>query len=241
MTCFKEKKDSNCGQDAIWTYYQNKCAEEFYGARPRMEYLIKQIKKRFPNRVPCLLNVGAGNGDFEKMALSYEWDIHSIDPDETAVKRLNQIGIKAFQGHIENLVFKSDLFNIIVASEVLEHLTAEQFNLGIAEVKRVLKPGGWFIGTVPYRENLNLNKVYCPNCHCVFHRWGHERSFDLKTLQDALGLFFDIVNVRRTAFISFHRRSLLGAIKGMTRIILAKFGSEIAIPSIFFMARKGNK
>jgi ubiquinone/menaquinone biosynthesis C-methylase UbiE len=238
MTTIGDKNASTCKQDAIWTYYQNKRTEEFRGARPRMVYLIKTIQKKHRTPGLRLLNIGAGNGDFEKMAASKGWEIYSTDPDEETVSRLKAIGVKAIQGRIEKLVFEDEQFDFVVASEVLEHLTTDQFEKGLAEINRVLKPGGWFVGTVPYKENLGSNIVYCPNCNREFHRWGHMRSFDLKSLRDDLNSSFSHVFMKRTAFVSLHGNGVWGIVKGGVRIVLAKLGEEIAVPSIFFMVRK---
>jgi ubiquinone/menaquinone biosynthesis C-methylase UbiE len=238
MTTIDGKNANTCKQDAIWNYYQNKRAAEFQGARPRMAFIIKSIQERHRNPGIRLLNIGAGNGDFEKMAASKGWEIYSTDPDEETVNRLKAIGIKAIQGRIEELVFEDEQFDFVVASEVLEHLTTQQSEEGLAEIHRVLRPGGWFIGTVPYKENLGSNIVYCPNCNSEFHRWGHMRSFDLKSLRDDLNSLFNCVLVKRTAFVSLHGNGFWGIVKGGVRIVLAKLGEEIAVPSIFFMARK---
>jgi SAM-dependent methyltransferase len=233
-----DKKSFDSKQDAIWTYYQNERAGDFLGARPRMAYIINTIRGKHRKPEMRLLNIGAGNGDFEIMAASHGWNIYSVDPDENTVKRLQSTGINAFQAHVEELAFENNKFDFVVASEVLEHLSVEQCKLGLAEVKRVLKLGGWFIGTVPHNEDLKLNTVFCPHCNSVFHRWGHMRSFDLESLATDLNRFFCNVRVKRTAFVSLRGKGMGGLIKGCVRIALAKFGEEIAVPSILFMAQK---
>jgi SAM-dependent methyltransferase len=238
MVTSGDKDIINCNQDAIWKYYQNQRSEDFQGARPRMAYIRNVIEGKHQYPELRILNIGAGNGDFEKMAALKGWQIYSTDPDMETVNRLNKIGIKAMQGRIEKLVFENDRFDFVVASEVLEHLSTEQFKKGLAEVNRVLRPGGWFVGTVPYKENLGSNIVYCPNCNSEFHRWGHMRSFDLKSLRDDLNALFSHVLVKRTAFVSLHGNGFWGIVKGCVRIVLAKIGEEIAVPSIFFLARK---
>jgi SAM-dependent methyltransferase len=238
MAIKEKNKSLDCRQDAIWTYYQNERAGDFQGARPRMAHIIYTIRGKKRKSDIRLLNIGAGNGDFEKMAASQGWDIYSADPDEGTVNRLKLMGIKAARMHIEEMVFQDKQFDFVVASEVLEHLSVEQFNLGLAEVKRILKPGGWFIGTVPHREDLQQNYVFCPHCNSVFHRWGHMRSFDLKSLATDLNCFFSNVRVKRTAFVALRGKGLRGLIKGCLRIALAKIGEEIAVPSILFIAQK---
>jgi SAM-dependent methyltransferase len=234
----EENKAFDCRQDAIWTYYQNERAGDFQSANTRVAHIIKTIRRQHRKSDIRLLNIGAGNGYFEKMAAAQGWEIYSLDPDEKTITRLKSFGINAVQGHIEKMVFENSQFDFVVASEVLEHLSAEQCDLGLAEVKRVLKPGGWFIGTVPHRENLHQNTVFCPYCNSVFHRWGHMRSFELKTLATDLSRFFHNVHVKRTAFVALRGNGMRGLIKGCVRFVLAKMGEEIAVPSILFFAQK---
>ncbi len=68
--------------------------------------------------------------------------------------------------------------DVVVCTQVLEHLAPLVIAAGLEEIRRVLVPGGVLIGTVPYRENLAESQVFCPHCQEEFHRWGHQQSFD---------------------------------------------------------------
>ncbi|HEV3136561.1 MAG TPA: class I SAM-dependent methyltransferase, partial [Pirellulales bacterium] len=151
---------------------------------------------------------------------------------------LCELGISAKTGAIEAIPFPDANFDFVVASEVLEHLTPAQRQKGLEEITRTLKPGGYFIGTVPYRELLDLNVAVCPNCQHVFHRWGHTATFDLATMREELAPHFGPVSCRTTVFVEFSKRSMAGKLKSIARLVLAKCGAAIAIPSIFFVARK---
>lgn len=225
-------------QDKLWGYFQNKYPQAFEGAKPRMDYIIGEISRKKNSPTPRVLNIGTGDGYLEEHLKRLGWDIFSLDPDDRTIRRLFKKGIKAYTGHIQRMPFDDASFDFVVASELLEHLSKEQFHLGIGEVARVINRYGWFIGTVPYCENLFLNQVVCPRCGEIFHRWGHRRSFDPKTIYDELSLLFNVVTVKRKAFVSFKGRGVAGRIKGFIRLILAKYGIEIAAPSIYFVARK---
>jgi 2-polyprenyl-3-methyl-5-hydroxy-6-metoxy-1,4-benzoquinol methylase len=73
-------------------------------------------------------------------------------------------------------------FDVVVCCEVVEHLNDEMMSHFIAEVKRLLKPGGYVYITTPNNENLNESKVLCPDCGCVFHRWQHVRQWNPESL-----------------------------------------------------------
>lgn len=231
-------ENASSNQAAIWRHFQNRHPEVFAGATARMDYIIKEIIRRHSMGVPRVLNIGAGNGYLEDKAMGLGWDICSLDPDQGAVNQLLQKGVMACQGYMEKMPFADDSFDVVVASEVLEHLTDQQLLPALSEVVRVLRGGAWFIGTVPYDEELSLNEVVCPNCHQVFHRWGHQRSFDLQAIRTAFFPFFREIIVKRRSFVEFKGRSVSGKIKSLIRFILGHYGSPIAIPNIYFAARK---
>ena len=49
---------------------------------------------------------------------------------------------------LQQLSFPSDVFHLVTTNEVLEHVPA--LDAALAEIHRVLRPGGWHIGTVPF-------------------------------------------------------------------------------------------
>lgn len=233
-----QTRDSCSSQEKIWSHFQNADPESFAAAKPRLEYLVRVITQRVPAKAPRVLNIGVGNGHFEQSALARGCEVHSLDPDSVAIDRLRTAGVSGYVGYIERMELESDRFDAVVASEVLEHLHDEQRAAGVREIARVLKPGGWFLGTVPYNENLKAGDVVCPCCGALFHRWGHQKSFTLETVWRELSELFSVVELRRTAFVSYRDRGPLGQLKSLARLALARCGQMIAVPSIYWLARK---
>lgn len=224
--------------DKIWDYYQNQAPEVFALSQPRFDTILKRIARKAATQHPMVLNIGVGNGYLESAMQQRGWRVHALDPDAKSIMRLREQKIEAQQGYIESLPFSDHMFDFVVASEVLEHLNAEQGRLGMREIARVLKPEGWFIGTVPYNEDLAGNGAVCPKCGEVFHRWGHQRAFDLDTIRVELSLYFYELEIKRTAFVGLRGRSLAGKFSGIARLLLAKGGAAIAIPSLYFAGKK---
>ncbi|QDU28794.1 hypothetical protein ETAA8_38990 [Anatilimnocola aggregata] len=223
-------------QDRIWSHFQNADPDAFAAAKPRLEHIIRCIARRSSSSRPVVLNVGVGNGLFEQLAVALNWDVHSLDPDAAAIERLQNAGIVGHTGYIERMELASHTFDAVVASEVLEHLNNEQRTAGLSEIARVLKPGGWFHGTVPYNEDLKSGAVVCPCCGALFHRWGHQKSFDLESLRAELAANFTVRELRRTAFVSFSDRGVGGKLKSAARLLLARWGQMIASPSLYWAA-----
>lgn len=49
---------------------------------------------------------------------------------------------------LQRLSFSSDCFHIVTTNEVLEHVPS--IDMALSEIYRVLRPGGWHIGTAPF-------------------------------------------------------------------------------------------
>jgi SAM-dependent methyltransferase len=224
-------------QDRIWSHFQNADPEAFAAARPRLEYLVRAIAGKVRTRRPCVLNIGVGSGHFEHVALARGWEVHALDPDAAAVARLSDVGVHGHVGYIERMELPDNAFDAVVASEVLEHLQDEQRAVGLVEIARVLKPDGWFLGTVPYNENLKAGDVVCPCCGALFHRWGHQKSFTEASLSEELRAGFRVQELRRTAFVSFRDHGPLGKCKALARLLLARWGQMIAVPSLYWAAQ----
>jgi len=232
---------TNYDQSRIWAYHQNENVDSFGGAAPRLQGLAKavfRLARRQRITRPAVLNIGVGNGYLEELIMRDGGDAYSVDPDERALTRLAGKGVKCYVGKIEDLPFGDGELDFVVVSEVLEHLDDAERSRGLAEIRRVLKLGGYVLGTVPYRENVQQNMTICPHCGEVFHRWGHKKAFDLGAVAQELTPHFHVKRVTRTAFVSFSGGSTLALAKSLIRFVLAKLGEAIAVPSIYFVARR---
>jgi len=224
------------GQDRIWDYYQNEAPESFAGSRARLQYLIRSLRG-----AQAVLNIGCGSGILEKLALAKGIDIYSLDPSEKSIEHLRatlRLSSKAQVGYIQKLPFPDSQFDAVIVSEVLEHLTALVTQEGLAEIRRVLKPGGRIIGTVPSRENLAEQMVVCPCCGTRFHKWGHEQRFDSPQMKALLADYFESVRVVERPFIPWSELNWKGKLVCVGKLFLWRLGSHGANENIFFDAVK---
>lgn len=191
-------------QDKIWDAYQNDPDLEEMGCRSggRIEYVARKIPVN-----AAALNIGAGQGKLEKMLSDGHVNVFSLDPSESSINRIRDcLGIgedQAKVGYSQNIPFPDDTFDYVIMTEVLEHLDDEVLMATLPEVRRVLKPGGKFVGTVPADEKLNVSMVVCPDCGKKFHRWGHVQSFSEGRLKKLLSLTFSSVDVKRKFFLHY--------------------------------------
>lgn len=223
-------------QEKIWAYFQNEGEAAFESALPRYRYIQSRLKKlaATPAKV---LNIGVGTGKLEDVLAKSGYLVSALDPDLNAINKLVNVGIDAHVGIAQLLPFPGGSFDVVIASEVLEHLTAAESRDAISEVLRVLKKGGYFIGTVPYREPLADNLTVCPCCGERFHRWGHLQSFDREILAALFASGFSSARLSRRAFVRWST-SPKALIKSAFRYVLGRVGEQIAVPHFYFECRK---
>lgn len=210
----------------------------FEGSRARLAYLVRKLQKLGARKV---LNVGVGSGIFEEIALSQGFDVYSLDPSVRTVERLRArfgMGAKAQVGYIQQMPFPSSTFDAVIVSEVLEHLPDKVLEEGIVEVRRVLRTGGYILGTVPACEDLALSMVVCPKCGCIFHRWGHFRSFDADAIRTLLSPHFEVLEIFCRPFVTFSVLNWKGKIVGLSKVLLHKVGVHGRDENLVFIGRK---
>ena len=226
-------------QTKIWDHFQShdEMGDAFINALPRYEFLAKQIKSGM-----TILNIGVGRGGLESILVKKRVVVYCLDPSEETIDRLRKqydLGVRAQVGFSQSMPFQDSGFDVVIMSEVLEHLTDDVLHSTLGEIRRVLKPGGFFIGTVPANERLMDNQVVCPHCGELFHRWGHVQSFTLMRLRETLSSNnFTVQRIETRAFPDWHRGGVKNFIKTSLRYVLGRAGAPIASPSLFFKARR---
>jgi SAM-dependent methyltransferase len=225
-------------QDKIWSYFQNERADVFSDSIPRLRHLVHRANRLVKSRSPAALNIGVGDGLLEERLLRQGWSVRSLDPTENAIKRLREKGIEGTVGRIEALPYKDSLFDVVFCSEVLEHLSDSELDRAIREIIRVLKVGGYLLGTVPYKENLEENEVICPDCGKIFHRWGHHQHFDHEKLRNTFGKSFKVSAIRPMLFINWRKLNLKRKTAAFIKLVLLFIGSHGSNEALYFEIRK---
>ena len=117
---------------------------------PSSKQRIRLVQKLLePQATDKILDVGCGDGDVTK---ELPGEIHGIELLKTRVERAKKNGVKCVHGSANKLPWKENTFDKAICSEVLEHV----FNPGVIidEIYRVLKPGGYCVFSVPYKEKF---------------------------------------------------------------------------------------
>ena len=149
--------------------------------RERIELTVSQV----PPGTKRILDVGCGDGRLSQaIREKHDCFLVGFDLSTTALQRLQ--GPKVC-GSAAQMPFRDRSFDLLVCTEMMEHLPPEIYPQVLKEFARVA--GQSILITVPNDENLSENLAICPSCGSQFHTWGHLRSFSAKTLKNLFGPF----------------------------------------------------
>jgi SAM-dependent methyltransferase len=139
------------------------------------------------DRVPSgsrVLDVGCNSGGLGRRLIAEKGcEMYGVDISAKLVERAREKGYEAYAGPAEELRYEDEFFDVVVVSEILEHVHDPRPVL--AEARRVLRPGGMLLGDVPTEKG----------------RWGHEtiddhdfhaRVFTREALEGLLEDYFHI-------------------------------------------------
>lgn len=225
-------------QEKIWAFHQLKVQDEdsiFSSSSERYDFLAARI-----DNGARVLNIGVGRGGLEERLQARGIAVFSLDPTAAAVERLRKrldLGEQAQVGYSQDIPFEDNHFDVVVMSEVLEHLDDKTQRQTLVELTRVLAPKGQFIGTVPAEENLAASLCVCPCCGEQFHRWGHVRSYTSAMLKALLSEHFSQTQVERHYFAEVANLNWKGRLARWLKLAQLRLGSTGANESFFFSGR----
>jgi len=165
--------------------------------------------QRFIPRDATVLDLGAGYCGFINAIQAGAK--YAIDQGDVVTTHAAP-DVHASVGDVSNLsAFTDSLFDVVFASNLLEHLEEEPLTRTLAEVRRVLKPGGRFIAMQP-----NFAIAY----RHYFDDFTHRRIFTHISLRDTLrAAGFDVLRVM-PKFMPYSMRSNLPAHPGLVSLYL---------------------
>lgn len=161
------------------------------------EHLWQEIERSTENHIRTylrpgdrILDVGVGMGRL--LERFPEVERYGMDISFDYLKEASARGIQTCLAKIEDMPYRSQSFDLVVTTDVLEHVI--DLHLALQKIIETIKPGGVFIVRVPYLEDLSpyLSKD-CPYdlVHLrTFDRYGMrltmEKVFGFETLDASL-------------------------------------------------------
>lgn len=167
---------------ATWDFFSESLAgSDLYFSSHAGRWIVKRADRELSLRGKRILDFGCGRGDLLAHLFARGIAAGGLEFSEESARTTSTrfAGEPLFQGVAAGPTELEDgAFDVVLLVEVIEHLLDEQIPQALAEVHRLLAPGGRVVVTCPNGENLAADSVRCPDCGAAFHRWQHLRSLD---------------------------------------------------------------
>ncbi len=142
--------------------------------KQKIELLLDII----PTDVKTILDVGCGNGAITNI-LSKTYNVTGVDGSKFALKHVKCQ--KKINASIKDLDLKSNSFDLVLCSEVLEHLSEDEFSGSLNKIKNLSRK--YVLITAPNAETLRKRFVKCTKCGYEFNAYYHFRSLNKEVLK----------------------------------------------------------
>lgn len=137
-------------------YQQDEIARPSAVTQLSRQHALKRLCDRVTRYRPqhgCLLDVGCATGSFLFAMQQRGWQVQGVEPVAHAAAQARQVfGLEVFVGLLEKAAYPDATFDVVTLWDVLEHVADVQSTL--AEVARILKPGGLLAFSVPNPASL---------------------------------------------------------------------------------------
>jgi SAM-dependent methyltransferase len=129
--------------DNLWETHAKWWIDGFTdGVDPEYEEQILPLAARELAGARRVLDVGCGDGQVSRLAARLGADVIGVDPTWNCVRVAGERGTTVARAGAAALPFADESFDAVVACLVFEHI--REVDAAIAEVARVLQPGGRF-------------------------------------------------------------------------------------------------
>lgn len=205
--------------------------------------LIDRLRKYFP-AARTALDYGAGLGFLIPHLANLEIEATAAEFAPASLLLLNEkfAGQRFFRGAftVNELLARRETFDLILAVEVIEHLSDEHLRGFTRQLGVLLADQGIAILTTPNSEDLSRSLVYCPESGLVFHRWQHVRSWSGSSVATFLrGNGFAVIDIFATNFgLPEQKRTLGSRLRNFARRIRAAPAPAAHLPHLVAVFRK---
>jgi ubiquinone/menaquinone biosynthesis C-methylase UbiE len=144
--------------DELWRHKGSRLEED-----PKFKEKIEIIKEMIPSSVATILDVGCGDGSLTNHLVS-SYAATAVDTSPIGLSFLAAT-ITAVQSSAADLPFPDAAFDLVLSSELLEHLDSPTFQRALEEIVRVSRR--YILISMPNNENLRRRITHYFSC-------GHE-------------------------------------------------------------------
>ncbi|MEW6348998.1 MAG: methyltransferase domain-containing protein [Thermodesulfobacteriota bacterium] len=186
--------------------------------------LVMQFLARGPRSGPLkILDAGCGTGKLMERFIACGHHVTGIDCHPEAMRFSCKRGVGPLvRGSVRDMPFRSDMFDMAVSLDVLYAMQPSEAIQALAEMRRVLKPGGDLILNLPAFEFL-----YSTHDVAVHTKHRYTRS-EIRTALEYLGFSLELITYRNA--LLFLPAALVRIIKRYKSKAGHRVGSDLALP-----------
>jgi len=177
-------------------YAEIKSHQTYYAATPVSKWMHEWRIKSIINLIgditdKVILDAGSGEGFFLSQIKAKEK--YGIEISEIRVKRSikHSPNLSVIIGDAKELPFEDNVFDVIVCSEVLEHV--DNYQEALFEFKRCLKPSGILVISFPNERTVAMGRLLI--LKFPLHEIDHVNWITPKDIKEILGKKFITSNV----------------------------------------------
>jgi SAM-dependent methyltransferase len=165
-------------------------SEYQYFSLQRGRSVLNHLCKKVDAWSGTVVDLGCGPGHMLNFMLERKIQCMGLDTSVNSISKANNrlssdphfLGARLMKD-FDVLPLEDASVSGILLMETIEHLFTDKIPTLMAEIRRILKPGGFVFVTTPNNENLKAKEVVCTGCGCVFHPVQHMQSFDAAKLE----------------------------------------------------------
>ena len=175
----------------FWNY-ESKFPENYWGRNCAGGFI--KVHEHLLKKSNTIVDLGCGEGSLMRRLLENAHSkllIYGIEPSSSSRTAAHEAcsAYKQFSGTyntVDNFLKEQPCPDLIIISEVIEHLYDEQLTVLFDDVLRLMTDQTTLIITNPNNEDLEKNYIFNPIDGSLFHRWQHVRAWTAKSLSEFL-------------------------------------------------------
>ncbi|MDZ7617965.1 MAG: class I SAM-dependent methyltransferase, partial [Patescibacteria group bacterium] len=141
--------------------------------RERVQQLIAMV----PVGLSSALDVGAADCHIAALLADRIPSVTAVDVEQP---QTSDARVRTVQGDVTSLAFGDKTFDMVVCSQVIEHIEPALLQKACDELSRVA--GRFALIAVPYRQDIRFGRMTCSACGARNYPYGHLSSFDEQRL-----------------------------------------------------------
>jgi SAM-dependent methyltransferase len=165
--------------------------------------MLSRIQK--PKINPRALDLGCGSGRHSLLLDRLGWEVTAIDYSPESIQQ-----VKILNPNWDHWLCKSppypiedSKYDLVVGWGILHYNSNQEIKSILAEIQRILKPNGYFLGTIRSDKDTHLQVTQNSEMNTTDLKGGYARLFSLEDTKELLSSFSDVQ-------IGYMERSPLG-------------------------------